>query len=149
MRHRHLQHLAHRVLIGERGVGLLHPEPHRAGDEAEPAVPHQRAGKQPGLAQNLEPVADAQDRAAFPREALHRGHDRAESGDGAGAQVVAVAEAAGQHHHVGALQVGVAMPDEVGLRTRGCRRPERVDVAVAAGEPDDRDSAHQASTSTR
>ena len=80
---------------------------------------------------------------------LHRLHDGAEAGDGAGAQVIAIAEAAGQHDDVGALQRGVAMPDEVGLGATLFRAAAGVLIAVAAGKPDHSDAHHQsASTST-
>src|SRR4029453_11884060 len=101
------------------------------------------------LAENLEPVADAEDRSSLLSELLHRRHDGTESRDGAGAQVVAIAEPARQHYRVGSLQIGLAMPDVVGFRTCNRRRPERIGVTVAAGKPHHRDSAHQASTSTR
>ncbi len=58
------------------------------------------AGQQPGLGQDLEAVARPEDRATGRGERLDRAHDRREARDGAGAQVVAVGEAAGQHHRV-------------------------------------------------
>ncbi len=115
---------------GEHGLGALHDDVHRLRDEREPGVPHQRAGQQVGLAQDLEAVADAEHRAAVGRVALHRLHDRAEPGDGAGAEVVAVAEAAGQDHDVRALKAGVAVPDE---DTRW-RRPARRRAAVSKSQ---------------
>ena len=43
---------------------------------------------------------------------LHRLHDGAEPRDGAGSQVVAIAEPAWQDHDIGALQAGVLVPHE-------------------------------------
>ena len=101
-----------------------------------------------GLAQDLEAVADAEHRAAVGRVALHRLHDRAEPGDGAGAEVVAVAEAAGQDDDVGAPKVGVAVPDEVRVGADPLGGAHGVEVAVAAGEPDHRHVQHQASSTS-
>ena len=94
---------------------LLDAQVHRLADELEPAVAQQRAGQQVRLGQDLEPVADAEDRAARLGEAHDLGHDRAEARDGAAADVVAVGEAARQHDRVEAGEVGVAVPDVLGL----------------------------------
>ena len=102
-----------------------------------------------GLAQDLEPVADAQYRPAVLGEALHRRHDRAEPRDRAGTEIIAVAEAAGEHDRVGTLEIGVPMPDEVRFGAGQGSRAERIEVTVAAGEPDHRYAMHQPSTSTR
>jgi hypothetical protein len=102
------------------------------------------------LAENLEAVADPEYRPAGRRVPLHRLHHRAEAGDGTGPQVVAVAEAAGQDHHVGSPQVGVAVPDEVGVHPGTLGAPQGIEVGVAAGEPHHRQVDHQpSSTSTR
>ena len=90
--------------------------------ELQAAVAQHRAGQQPGLEQHLEAVADAEHRAAALGERLHRAHDRREARHGAGPQVVAVREAAGQNHDVGALQVGVLVPDVLGLLAEHVRR---------------------------
>ena len=68
------------------------------------AVAQHRAGQQPRLEQDLEAVADAEHRAAGVGERRDRGHDRREPRDRAGAQVVAVGEAARQDDDVGALR---------------------------------------------
>jgi hypothetical protein len=65
-------------------------------------------GKELRLAQDLEAVADPRHRAARARERAHLAHDGALRGDGAGAQVVAVAEAAGKEDGVHPLQVVLA-----------------------------------------
>ena len=79
--------------------------------ELEAAVLLQRAGQQAGLGEDLEAVADADDRAAVRRELRHRAHHRGEPGDGAGAEVVAMGEAAGDDDRV--------------ERRRRCRRRAR------------------------
>ena len=111
-------------------------------------VAHQRARQQVGLAQDLEAVADAEHRPALGGVPLHRLHDRAEPRDGPRAQVVAVAEAAGQDHHVGALEAGLAVPDEERVGADALGGAQRVEVAVAAGKADDRHPEHQASSTS-
>ena len=93
---RQLQHLAARRARGERRVGLLDADADVLAVKLEVAIAQHRAGQQPGLEQDLEAVADAEHRSTPARELGHRRHDRREPRDGAGAQVVAVREAAGQ-----------------------------------------------------
>jgi hypothetical protein len=120
----------------ERRVGALHRDVDLAADEPQADVRQQRAGQQAGLAEDLEAVADAEHRAAVARERHDRLHDRREPGDGAGAQVVAVGESAGDDDAVDAVQVGVAVPQwhDVG---HAARRQAGVDVVTGAGEGDD------------
>ena len=77
----------------------------------EAGVAGQRAGQQVRLAQDLEPVADAEHRQAGPGGGHQLAHHRGEPGDGTAAQVVAVGEAAGQDRRVHAAQVAVAVPE--------------------------------------
>ena len=79
----------------ERRVGVDDLEVDLAADEAQRGVGQQRARQQARLAQDLEAVADAEHRAAVAGELDDRLHDRREARDRAGAQVVAVGEAAG------------------------------------------------------
>ena len=78
-------------------------------------VAQQDAGQDPGLGQDLEAVARAEHRAAGRGERLDRAHHRREARDRAGAQVVAVGEAAGQDHGVGAAKIVVGVPHETRL----------------------------------
>ena len=57
-------HLAMAVGAGEDRVRGLDPELHLAADEAEAGVPHENAGEQCRLAEDLEAVADAEHRHA-------------------------------------------------------------------------------------
>src|SRR5262249_12418507 len=90
---------------------------------------------------DLEAVADGEHPAAALGERLHLAHDRAPGRHRAGAEVVAVAEAAGQDDDVDAAEVVVLVPEDDPLRA--LRREdtragvERVVVAVRAGEADD------------
>ena len=63
-------------------------------------------------------------------------HHRREAGDGAGAQVVAVGEAAGDDDRVDALEVAVAVPELDRVARERAREP-RVGVVTGAGEGDD------------
>ena len=66
----------------------------------------------------------------------HRLHHRREPGDRAGAQIVAVGEAAGDDDRVDALQVTVAVPEQLGVADP-LSGEQRVDVVTGAGEADD------------
>ena len=66
------------------------------------------------------------------------GHDRREPRDGAGAQVVAVREPAGQNHDVGAAERRLLVPDERRLLAEHVLRGVvRVVIAVRSGKDDD------------
>src|SRR5690606_9921407 len=84
-------------------------------------------------------VADAQHQAPAAGEGDQVLHDGAEAGDGAGAQVVAVAEAPGQDGHVRAAQLVPAVPTERRLAAHELDRLVDVVVAVGAREGDDGD----------
>ena len=109
-----------------------------AADEAQRGVGQQRARQQARLAQDLEAVADPQHRAALARELDDRPHDRREAGDRPDAQVVAVGEAARDDDRVDALQVGVGVPEELGVAD-ALGGLQRVDVVAGPREPDDAD----------
>ena len=100
-----------------------------AEDEPQRRVGQQRAGQQARLAEHLEAVADPEHEAAGGGELGHLLHHRREAGDRAGAQVVAVGEAAGDDHRIDALQVAVAVPQDHRLAdplgTPAARRPHR------------------------
>ena len=61
-----------------------------------PRLRRSAPGTEPGFGEHLEPVADTEDEPAVGGERLDRPHHRAEPGDDARAQIVAVGEAAGQ-----------------------------------------------------
>ena len=105
------------------GLGLAGEHRARALDLAASTVSHRNLrpaffcsapGSRPGLAEHLEAVADPDDRTAGRGELGHRVHHRREPGDRAGAEVVAVREAAGHHHRVDAAA-------RCGRRARGAR----------------------------
>ena len=138
VRDRHAQHLSPRRTGGERRVGLLDPDVHVLAVKLQVAVAEHRAGEESRLAENLEAVADAQDRAAGSDEVADGGHHRREPGDRAGAQVVAVREAARQHHDVGAVEARLLVPDELRLLPEHVLHGViRVVIAVGSWKNDD------------
>src|SRR6185437_3867186 len=86
--------------------------------EFEARVAEERSGQQPSLTSNLKAVTDGEHRATAFGEGDDVLHHRAESRDGAGAQVVAVAEAAGKHDDVALAQIVILVPEEHGLFTQ-------------------------------
>ena len=114
-----------------------------AADEVQAGVAGQRAGQQVRLAQDLEPVADAQHRQAAACGVDDGVHRRGEPADRPAAQVVAVGEATGQHHRVDAVQVGVGVPESHSLTTGDPHRAGRVPVVEGPREGHHAD-AHQA-----
>ena len=85
---------------GEGAVVSLDPQVGPLAAELEVVVAHEDAGKETGFAEHLEAVADAQHETAVGGEAGYGGHDWGEAGDGPGAEVVAVGEAAGKDYAV-------------------------------------------------
>ena len=121
--------------VGEGQGGALHAQALGLAPELEAGVSHQRAGKQPGLAENLKAVATSDDRPARLRERRDRPHHRREPRDGAGPEVVAVGESARDDEAIEARDIGLFVKD--GLRARADRVFERahpVAVRPRAGE---------------
>ena len=135
------QHVAGLGRLGEGRAGVLDAQVDVAADELEADVADERARQQVGFGQDLEAVADAHDEAAAGGEVGDRGHDGAEAGDGAAAQVVAVGEAAGDDDGVDVAQVGVLVPepDRLGAGEGGDGVPGVV-VGVDAREHADADA---------
>jgi hypothetical protein len=76
--------------------------------------------------------------AARRREARHRAHDRRLRRDGAAAQVIAIGKPAGNPHEVEARgQVGLLVPDHLGLETGGAEGHGEITVAIRSGEDED------------
>src|SRR2546426_6306076 len=145
VRDRQRQPFATLVTRSERRVRRFDAHVHGSGQELETSVTHQRAGQQSRLTQNLEPIADAEYGTARARVSGHRAQHRRKAGNGPGAKIIAVAEAARQDDRIRLLQVGIAVPDVIGVRPRRAGRVERVRVAVRAGEDDYSDTRHSES----
>jgi hypothetical protein len=111
---------------------------HQARHEFDPFVANHRAGQQSSLEEDLETVADAENRSAALRKPLHRRHDWRKARDRTGPQVVAVGKAAGQNHGIGTGDIGILVPDELGLLAENLTGGiPGVAVGVGTGENDD------------
>jgi hypothetical protein len=121
--------------VGEGRVGVFYADMHVAADETEAGVAHHGSGKQAGFEEDLETVADAEDEAAGFGELGDGAHDGGETGDGAGAEIVAVGEAAGEDDGVAIVEVLGLMPDEFnGLLEDVADGVEGVVIAVGPGK---------------
>ena len=139
MTNRHGQHIADIGAVEELVLVMLDTD---VGidltDEMLARVAAQSAGQQVGFAENLETVANADDGFAQGGEFGDRIHDGRETGDGAGAQVVAVGEAARQNERIERRKVRLFMPDaRLGMTEHLLDDVRTVAVAVGAGENDD------------
>ena len=81
------------------------------------------------------------------RELGDRLHGGREARDRARAQVVAVGEAAGHHHGVHAVEVAVAVPDQLGVAEAPAGE-QGVDLVAAPGEAHDAEPHPATSSST-
>ena len=136
-----------RARAREGGVGVLDYDLDLAAAEAKVVVAQQRSRQQARLAEHLEAVADAEHVAAVPHELGDRLHHRRETGDGPWPQVVPVREAARHHHGIDALQVAVAMPEDLGVAV-ALTGLERIDLVTGSGEPDDAQASKAAATTS-
>ena len=139
MRDRHADHLPRVIAARERRVGALDAQIDVAADEFQLGIAHQHAGQKPGLAQDLEAVADAEHEAALRRVGADRIHDRRARRDRAAAQIIAVGEPARDHDEVGAGgQLRVGVPDHRWLHARHeLERARHVALAIDAGKDED------------
>jgi hypothetical protein len=100
-------------------------------------IANERAGEQARFAKDLEPVADAQDPSALRGKALDSLHDRAESSDGAGAQIIPVTKSAWNDHSIGIAERIFLVPEQPGGVTKNvAQHMDDVLVAIRAGELD-------------
>ena len=128
-----LQVLGEGCLVGfDAQVDLL-------ADVFEAGIAHECAGEQTGFAKDLKAVADAENQAAGGSELLDRLHNGSEVSDGAGAEVVAVGEAAGNNDGIAVFEVFGLMPQEGG-RLTGNFGDSVVSVVIAIGSGKDEDA---------
>src|SRR5882762_10316585 len=97
--------------VGEGGVGVFDADVDVAADEAEAGVAHHGAGEEASFEEDLETVADAEDKTTGFGEFGDGVHDGREAGDGAGAEIVAVGEAAGEDDGVAIVEIFGLVPD--------------------------------------
>src|SRR5262249_57164861 len=129
----------------ERGAGRLDSAFDGLAEEAQARVLLERARQQPGFGEDLEAVADPDDRAAGGGEPGHRVHNGREPGDRPCAEVVAVLEPAGDDDGVNAAELGVCVPQRLRRPAESTDGPGDVELAVRTGEDDDADArAHVA-----
>src|SRR5262249_43103502 len=100
-----LQNLTFSGGAGERTVGFFDADVNVAADKAQAGVAHHGTGEEARFAQNLETVADAEHNAAAFGERFYGLHDRRETRDGAGPEIVTVGKSAGQDNGVAAPEV--------------------------------------------
>ena len=100
VRHRDLQHLTALAGLTEGGIDALGQETGPLTAVLQMPVAAQHPGQQPGLAQDLEAVADPDDRTALGDKLVQRRHYRREPGDGPSPQIITIGEAARQHQAV-------------------------------------------------
>ena len=127
-----IDHLPLGIGGGEGGVVALDAQMLALADEFQIGVACKNARQQPGLAGDLEAVADAEHEAAARCMGPRRVHDVGATGNRAAAQIVAIGKAARQHDEVGpGRQLVVAMPD---MRDAGAGLLQSLgDVAIAVG----------------
>ena len=120
------------------GLGGFHAEVGPLATELGAVVEQHGAGEQAGFQQDLEAVADAEDRTPAGGVVAHGGHDRGAGGHGAGTQVIAVAESAGQYDQFDVVQRRVGVPGVASVHAgHVVEDVQRVGVAITAGENDD------------
>ena len=98
VRDRHAQRSTGVHCVREGCVQPLRGDRDLPADEPHRRVAQEGAGHEASFGQDLETVADAEDETARRRESADRPHDRAESRDDAGTDIVTVGEPAGQDH---------------------------------------------------
>jgi len=129
------QHFAFAARVRERRLVVFDSHLHRLADIFQSDVAHQSSGEQSRFAQNLEAVTDAEDEPAAVGEFADGFHHRGELGDGAGTEVVAEGEAAGDDDGVAILEVVRVVPKErYGLLRDLLDGPEGIMVTVRSGE---------------
>src|SRR5207342_528171 len=134
----------------EDARGVVDTHGRVTADELELPVRTEDAGEETGLAEDLEPVADAEHRPTSNGELADYRHEGREARDRAGAQVVAVREASRKHDGRGlGWQLGVRVPDELRLGANRTQRPRSVVVVVRAGKDDDGDDRLVGHSSSR
>ncbi len=110
-----VEDLAFGAGVGEGGVSLFDAEVSPLAAELQVVVTHEYAGEETGFAEHLEAVADAEDESAIVGEPGDGVHDGGEAGDGAGAEVVAIGEAAGEDDAVNVGEGCLLVPEVAGV----------------------------------
>src|SRR5712692_9593642 len=109
---RHREHLPGPEPPRERRLDVVHDEVGGLAAVLQALVARERPRQEPRLAEDLEAVARAEDRAAPRDELAERLDDRRAPGDGARAEIVAVREPARQDDAVEVTEVALPVPNE-------------------------------------
>src|SRR5207253_4462765 len=132
------QDLSFRQLRRKRRIGLLGPQKDVAAGEAQMRIAHQRARQEAHFGEHLKAVADAEHQATRRGVTPDRLHDRSELRQRAGAQIIAVREAAGDDYAVNAFEIRLLVPKHFRLGAEEIARDvQRVVIAIGTGEDDD------------
>src|SRR4029077_13663550 len=146
VRDRKAKHLPAWRRGGERSGGRFHADVNVTADEAQSLIAHQSAGQKPGFAENLKAIANAEDETTRAGEPRNRVHYRRKTRDRAGAQIIAVGEAAGQNHGVETGEVLRLVPDGLGRYVKDfVYSVQGIVIAVRSGKYDDTNFRHAAS----
>ena len=128
------------VVLQPAAAARIHDQFRRLAEEMQAAVAGERPRQQTHLGEHLEAVADAEHGAPCCREASQLLEHGREAGDGAAAQVVAVAEATGKNDGLEAAEIAFLMPEKTGGAPQAALEgPAHVPVAVGAREHHDAD----------
>ena len=109
------QERSFRGFAGKGRIGFAGAQPDEFAAERDAFIADQRSGQESGFTQYLEPVADAQHQSSAVGELLHSSHDVAVSGNGAGAQIISIAETARDYDCIGIAQAGLFVPKQAGI----------------------------------
>ena len=100
----------------ERGAFRFHAQENVLAHEAEAFVSEHRSRQEPGLAQDLEAVADAENSPALPRERRDGFHHRREARHRAAPEVVPVRESSREDHEIGIAERALVVPHHLHVR---------------------------------
>src|SRR3989441_623636 len=119
----------------ERCVDAFDPHIYMSTNEMQLTIANQSPRQQTCFAQNLKPIADAQNQIAFRRKFFHGVHDRRKAGQRSGTQIIAIGKAARNDHGIVTAQLSIAVPDEIDRLAHVFRdHVIRVMVAVRSGK---------------
>ena len=124
--------------VCEGAISGFDAEVNGAANEFKGVVPDERTREKAGFGENLKAIAEAHDESAGVGEFLNGTDDGGELRDGTAAEVIAVAEAAGEDNGVNIRgNVGFLMPKQRGLRTNILRHGVVCIVIAITSREDD------------
>ena len=134
---RDLYRLALAVLLGPGQVIPFDPKRRGLANEVEVAVADEGSGEKARFGEDLEAVADAEDKFALGSMVTGGPQSRGKAGDRTTAQIVAIAKTTGDDDDIEVAQVTVLVPDHAGgLAEEALGHPEDIAIAVRSREDD-------------